>query len=101
MLIRSFGTSPGIYAIRDNYRELWDVYKEKTDFIVKEIVKIPDEDFITELNKAHPTFFLALFEITDCALRVQEQFLQDFKQKSRGPIGNQLIHRVGDSTSEK
>ena len=97
MLVRTFTTKPNMYGVGRHYSELAKLYRKNTGQIIKEINEIPDNEYEQHFKEKSVGWGLLIVEIVDCALRTQEQFLQDFKLKPKGPIENQIIHRISES----
>ncbi|MDL2317696.1 hypothetical protein LJC74_01190 [Eubacteriales bacterium OttesenSCG-928-A19] len=98
--------TPSMFRVREIYRELWVLYKENRDKIISEMDKWDSQgkasDFLGVFQTHYgPTILLHIMEISDCALRVQEQYFQDFKGERRKPIPPQLIYEIKPTQEQK
>jgi len=74
--------TPDMYRIREKYRHLWTLYKDKKNEML-DLVKKWDINQPTALEHFYatmlPNLHLHIAMISGCALEVQELFLGDFK----------------------
>lgn len=98
--------TPSMFRLRETYNELWILYKDKRDKMMSQIKKWSEQDEFNEFlnvfqTKYAPELMMHIIEITDCALRVQEQYYQDFKGEAKQPISEQLIFTVKSGQEQK
>ena len=98
--------TPSMLRVREVYRELWILYKDNRDKIITEIAKWNDQGKFDEFLRAFqtqyaPAIMIHFIEISDCALKVQEQYYQDFKGEAKKPITPQLIFEIKLAQDQK
>jgi len=103
MLNGRFLVMPDMYRIKVHYRVLYDLYKTNRGKMINEIQswdeKLDYNGLIDHFKHHGPNLFMLTMEITDTALKVQEQYHQDFRGEPKAPIPDQLIFRVGKDKS--
>jgi len=99
-----FFVIPDMYRIKENYKVLYDLYKTNRDKMINELQSWDDNldynEFIDHYKYHGPVFTFLIMEIIDTALKVQEQYYQDFRGEPKAPIPDQLIHKIEFSKSE-
>jgi len=99
ILLSELVYKPDMYRIKNNYRDLWDLYFQNNEKLSVEIDSWrSDTDgnkFAEQFKKRTPELFVLIHEISNKAFKVQEQFYQDYKGAPKRPIPDQLIFDVG------
>lgn len=104
IMINDIARKPRLFYIHEYYREFYEFFEQKQkelmDFVGKiEPGKIPL--YLPKEDTHFSEYHFIVTEIVDETLKLQEQISQDFKKIPKGPIPDQLIHRMNSTPDKK